>query len=92
MKLARFCGSSLATAASVWPRPRPAEPDLRLAGGTEWGAGEAGEFLLRGAGRGAADLLAVDEQGFAAVVFLKGEDVAVRKLGFCESDSWFHGA
>ena len=68
------------------------EPELRLAGGTERGAGEAGEFLLGGAGGGAADLLAVDEQGFAAVVFLEGERAAVRKLGFCESDSWFHGA
>ena len=68
------------------------EPDLRLAGRAERRAGEAGEFLLRGSGGGAADLLAVDEQGFAAVVLLKGKDVAVGELGFCESDSWFHGA
>jgi hypothetical protein len=25
-------------------------------------------------------------------VFLQGERVAVRELGFCEGDSWFHGA
>ena len=68
------------------------EPEFRLAGGPERGAGEAGEFLFGGAGGGAADLLAMDEQGFAAIMLLKGERAAVGKLGFCESDSWFHGA
>ena len=68
------------------------EPDLRLARGAERRAGEPGELLLGGAGGGAADLLAVDEEGFAAIVLLEREDVPVRELGFCESNSWFHGS
>ena len=51
-----------------------------------------GEFLFGGAGGGTADLLAVDEEGTATVVFLEGERAAVREAGFGESDSWFHGA
>jgi len=68
------------------------EEDFRLAGGAERGAGEAGELFLGGTGGRAADLLAVDEKEFAAVVFLEDEGVSVRKLGFCECDSWFHVA
>jgi len=76
-------------------RMAEAEADKKqvgLAGGSEWRAGEAGEFLLGGAGGGAADLLTMDEQRLAAIVFLKGERAAVGELGFCESDSWFHEA
>ena len=68
------------------------EPDRRLAGGPEGGASEAGEFFLRRAGGRAADFLAVDEEGLASVVLLEREGIPVRELGFCESDSWFHGA
>lgn len=69
-----------------------AKPDLRLAGWAKWGAGEAGEFFFRRAGGRAADLLAMNEQRFTAVVFLEGEDVSIGELSFGESNSWFHGA
>ena len=58
------------------------EEEFRLAGGAERGAGEAGEFLLGGAGGGAADLLAVDEQGLSAVVLLKREHAAIGQAWF----------
>lgn len=53
------------------------EPDLRLAGGAEGCAGEAGELFFSSAGGWAADLLAVDEQGFAPVMLLEGKDVSI---------------
>ena len=58
------------------------EPQLGLACRTEGRAGEPGEFLLGGTGGGSADLLAVDDEGFAAVVFLEAQRAAVRKRGF----------
>lgn len=72
--------------------PETGKPDLRLACGAEWGACEAGEFFLGGAGGRAADLLAMDEQGHASVVFLESQGVAIWKFGFCEGDAWFHEA
>jgi len=53
------------------------KPDLRLARRPEGGAREAGEFFLGGAGGGSADLLAVNEEGFAAIMLLKREDVTI---------------
>lgn len=68
------------------------DPDFRLADGAEGGAGEAGEFFLGGAGGGAADLLSVDDEGFAAVVFFEDQRASVWELRFREGDSWFHEA
>ena len=68
------------------------DPQFRLAGRSERGAGETGKFLFRSASGRAADLLAVDDQGLAPVMFLQGERAAVGQHGGGEGDSWFHGA
>jgi len=60
------------------------DENLGLAGGPERGAGEAGEFGFDRLGGGAGDLLAVDEQVMAPVVFLQDELGAVREFGFGE--------
>jgi hypothetical protein len=72
--------------------PKAHEEDFWLAGRPEGCAGEAGEFFFSSAGGRAANLLTVDDERFPRVVFLQGENIPIWELGFCEGDSWFHGA
>ena len=73
-------------------QPETGKPDLRLARRAERRTGQAGQFFFCRLGRWTTDLLAMDQQRFAAIMLLQGENVAVWQLGFGEGDSWFHGA
>jgi hypothetical protein len=67
------------------------QPNLGLARRPERSASESREFLLRGTRRRSANLLAVDQQRQAAVVFLQGEgSCAIRQTGFRKGDSGLH--
>ena len=73
-------------------QPESDDEYLRLAGGFERCAGEAGQLCLDRLGGGTRDLLALDKQVMLAIVFLENQQGAVGEFGTSERNPGFHGA
>ena len=58
--------------------------------GAEWRSGELRQLLIGGSRGRAADLLAVDDEIAASVMFLEFQWAAVFECGFSQGDAWFH--
>ena len=68
----------------------PREPKLRLPRRSKGRAGQPRHFLFHLTRRRPANLLAVDDKRFPAVVFLQGQHATLGQRDFGECDAWFH--
>lgn len=70
--------------------PESGKPEFRLTGRPKWSAGQPGSLFLSGAGGRTTNLLPVNQQRKAAIMFLQHEMTAIRKVGFGQGGAWFH--